>query len=93
MYSRAMASKSPATRWTKEHGYGYGHSKRRSLKIPKKVYASWWQARIKCWRLNRRYGDDMEVYSCYWGADVRDGETAEKHYHLGHPIKDDMWGY
>lgn len=86
--------RSPSTRWTAEHGFRRAHSKSRQLNGGKITYRSWWWARIHAFLLNRKLHDDLTVYTCYWGANYRDGETSAKHYHLGHSAgQHDMWGY
>jgi len=89
-----MTSRSPSSRWSREHGFRRGKTDTaRGKNGGKKAYRSWWSARLSCWWMNRKHADALQVYSCYWGADYRDEETAEKHWHLGHETRDDIWGY
>jgi hypothetical protein len=89
-----MTSNSPSSRWSSEHGYRSAIARKgRRRAQPKRVHRAWWRARLTAYRLNRKYGDTLQVYSCYWGDDYRDGETAPRHWHLGHETQRDMWGY
>lgn len=88
-----MAGVRPSHRWSSEHGFTKRSSLDRQSNGGKRVYRSWWRAWWTARRLNRIFDDQMHVYSCYWGPDYKDGEVAEKHFHVGHETKNDMWGY
>lgn len=83
-------SNSPSARWTKQHGFRQRSRNRDVLRRErggKIVYRSWISAWFNCWRVNFKFSDNMQPYSCRWGSDYRDGETAQRHWHLGHGKK------
>lgn len=65
-------NRSPAARWTNQHGQKLGHATEEI-------------AQAHADELNARDGQVSiwEPYPCRWGSDYRRGQTAPKHWHVG----------
>jgi hypothetical protein len=62
----------------------------------KVAHLTWWRAAWHAFRVNWQTGerrDGLKPYACQWGENYRDGQTATRHWHVGHSGRDDMWGY
>jgi hypothetical protein len=78
-------------RWQNEHGYGRRHSAARKARGGKVLYRSYWRAWWSCRKINRKFGDDLDPYSCRWSDMFALGETAREHWHLGHGSAQEWW--
>ena len=73
-----MSGNSPASRWTREHGYG-----RRRYRLRKIAYATRQQAEDVALLLDLKCGVEFNAYPCRWGDQYRDGEVHPLHWHVG----------